>query len=286
MKKNSWKYSVLMSVYEKDKPVYLRQAIESMLHQTVPAEQFVVIVDGPISKELDAVILEYEKDEDLFTIIRLSKNSGLANALNIGLGYCRNELVARMDADDISLPTRCEKELEYFRTYPELAICGCNLDEFYGRPDNIKTSRVVPETYDEIKKFMRRRQPFNHPTVMYRKFKVLEMGGYVPLKRKEDFDLFSRMLSSGCQAANIGEALYLYRADENNYARRKSWQNFKCALYVYWRHLMRRGCSLGDYMIICGAEFIFMMLPDKAMKKVSDRLLRETKGTWYKDENL
>ena len=66
MKKNSWKYSVLMSVYEKDKPVYLRQAIESMLHQTVPAEQFVVIVDGPISKELDAVILEYEKDEDLF----------------------------------------------------------------------------------------------------------------------------------------------------------------------------------------------------------------------------
>ena len=75
MKKNSWKYSVLMSVYEKDKPAYLRQAIESMLHQTVPAGQFVVIVDGPISKELDAVILEYEKDEDLFTIIRLSKTA-------------------------------------------------------------------------------------------------------------------------------------------------------------------------------------------------------------------
>ena len=120
---------------------------------------------------------------------------------------------------------------------------------------------------------------------MYRKFKVLEMGGYVPLKRKEDFDLFSRMLSSGCQAANIGEALYLTGRRKITMQEEKAGRIFKCALYVYWRHLMRRGCSLGDYMIICGAEFIFMMLPDKAMKKVSDRLLRETKGTWYKDEN-
>ena len=279
MEVNEYKYSVLMSVYENDKPDYLVQAIESMLRQTVAPEQYVIVVDGPVSEELRIAILKYQNNENIFTVIWLKGNGGLANALNVGLEHCRNELVARMDADDISLPTRCERELEYFNNNHELVICGCNIDEFYGTPDNIRTSRVVPVDYQAIRKFMRKRQPFNHPTVMYKKSKVMEAGGYKKLKRKEDFDLFSRMLSREYYASNIDESLYLYRANEDNYARRKSWQNFKSAIYVYWLHFMRKGCSLFDYAVICCAELLFLLLPCKLMKRLSDRLLRKSKET-------
>lgn len=272
---NIQKYSVLMSVYMRDNPAYVADAVESMLHQTMPPEEYVIVVDGLIPKELNRTISDYEKQKELFTIIRLNENKGLGNALNVGLAHCRNELVARMDADDISLPQRCEKELKLFEECPELVICGCNINEFCGTPDNVKTSRVVPQSYEEIRKFMRRRQPFNHPTVIYKKSKVLGCGGYKTLTRKEDFDLFSRMLSDGCLAKNIGEPLYLYRANEDNYARRKSWQNFRSAIYVYGLHLKRKGCSLIDYLIVCNAELLFILLPRRLMKILSDKVLRK-----------
>lgn len=268
------KYSVLMSVYIKDNPEYLRLSIESMLNQTAAPEQFVLVVDGPVSKELKKIIDYYGAQEELFTICKLEKNSGLGNALNVGLQHCRNELVARMDADDISLPTRCEKELECFKKDAELDICGCNIDEFYNSPDKVKTSRVVPSDYAEIQKFMRRRQAFNHPTVIYKKEKVIEAGGYETLKRKEDFDLFSRMLVSGCRMKNIDESLYLYRANEANYKRRKTWSNLRSAMYVYWRHMKRKGCSMLDFIIICCAEVFFFVVPYPVMRWLSDSYLR------------
>jgi hypothetical protein len=110
---------------------------------------------------------------------------------------------------------------------------------------------------------------------MYRKSKVIGVGGYRRLKRKEDFDLFSRMLSNGCYAENINESLYLYRANEDNYARRKSWQNFKSAVYVYWLHLKRKGCSWLDFIVMCIGELVFLIVPRKIMRKMSDSLLRE-----------
>lgn len=274
MEKN---YSVLMSVYAKDKPEYLELAIDSMLRQTVPPEQFVIVVDGAVPDETGKVIVEYEKNKALFTVLWLKENKGLANALNKGLNVCRNEYVARMDADDISLPNRCEKELEYFEKNKDLVICGCNIDEFYEDINNIKASRTVPAEYKNIIKFMRKRQPFNHPTVMYKKSCVLACGGYLLLRRKEDFDLFSRMLKKGYYALNIDESLYLYRANENNYKRRKNWTNTKSAVYVYTLHFKRKGCTLLDWIIICSAELFFLMLPYNVMKKFSDKFLRKSR---------
>lgn len=268
-------YSVLMSVYAKDNPEYLKQAIDSMLNQTVKPEQFVIVQDGLLPESIGQMICKYESNQpELFTIIKLETNGGLANALNIGLQACRNELVARMDADDISLPQRCEKELKKFNENPDLVICGCNIDEFYDIPQNVKTSRVVPAEYKDILRFMRRRQPFNHPTVIYKKSKVIEAGGYPQLRRKEDFDLFSRMLSKGYYALNVNESLYLYRANEENYARRKNWNNFTSAVYVYRFHLQRKMCNFIDYIVICCAELLLFLLPLKIMKKVSDFFLR------------
>lgn len=275
MRVSEMKYSVLMSVYAKDNAEYLKASIDSMINQTVAPEQIVLVVDGPISAEIQRVINQYSENKGLFTIVQLEKNQGLGHALNIGLQYCRNELIARMDADDISLPKRCEEELKCFLENERLDICGCNIDEFNGDFDNVLTSRVVPSDYDQIKKFMRRRQAFNHPTVIYKKAAVLKVGGYKELKRKEDFDLFSRMLSEGDYAENLNESLYLYRVNQENYKRRKNWNNFRSAIYVYWRHLKRGGCSLGDFMFISASELFFFLAPYPVVKRLSDKFLRK-----------
>lgn len=272
-------YSVLMSVYYKEKAEYLELAIKSMLNQTVSPEQFVIVEDGPLTDELEQVIQKYENEKpDLFTVVRLDENRGLASALNAGLKYCRNELIARMDSDDISLPQRCEKEIELFEKKRELMVCGTNIDEFYGTVNDVRTSRVVPTEYRDIKNFSRRRMPFNHPTVMYKKHAVLKYGGYsADLRRKEDFDLFSQMIVGGSYVENIGESLLLYRADDGNYARRKSSQTLVNALWVYARHFRRGGCNIIDLLIICCGEIVFFLLPISIMKKISNKILRKNK---------
>lgn len=271
------KYSVLMSTYKNDNPEYLKQAIESMLNQTVPPEQYVIVEDGPLPDQLEDVIRSYEeKYGTLFTVVRKPKNEGLASALNTGIKAARNDLLARMDSDDISMSERCEKELQAFDEDPDLDICGCQLVEFINDDPKQKTLyRIVPCTNEEIKKFMRRRQPFNHPSVMYKKSSVVKFHGYRKLMRKEDFDLFSRMITGGCRCRNINEVLYLYRNNEANYVRRKNWQNTSAAFNVYWKHFKRGGCKLNDLILIDGAELFFYLAPTSVMKWVSDKFLRK-----------
>ena len=270
------KYSVLMSVYINDNCKYLKQSIESMISQTIKPDQFVVVEDGILKEDCENLIKEYEKlYPNMVNVIRLKENGGLANALNVGMKSCRNDLIARMDADDISIKNRCEEELKMFEKYENLAVCGCNIDEFSESTEDIKLSRVVPSDYEEIIRFSKKRQPFNHPTVMMKKSIVEKCGGYIKLRRKEDFDLFSRIITSGCYVRNIDKSLYLYRADENNYKRRKSKENMKSAIYVYKRHWKRKGCSLFDFLIISSAEVFFWLVPDKVMKNISNMLLRE-----------
>lgn len=128
-------------------------------------------------------------------------------ALNLGMQHCKNDLIARMDTDDISKPERCEKQLNMFSRYPELAIVGSWVDEFVDTPDNVTTVRRVPCAQDEIYEYAKRRSAFNHPAVMYRKSAVIANGGYSDLRRNQDVDLFGRMLYAGCKAANVGESL-------------------------------------------------------------------------------
>lgn len=270
------KYSVLMSVYINDNVRYLELSIESMLSQTIKPEQFVIVEDGEIKDECEALICEYEKEfADIFVVVRLKENKGLANALNIGLKFCRNDLIARMDADDISLQTRCEEELKMFEQYDGLVVCGCNIDEFSEDIKEVELSRVVPSNYEDIVRFSRKRQPFNHPTVMMKKSIIEKCGGYIGLKRKEDFDLFSRIITAGYYVRNINKSLYLYRANDSNYKRRKSKENMKSAIYVYRRHWKRKGCSFIDFLVISLAEIFFWIIPERLMKIVSNKILRE-----------
>lgn len=269
-------YSVLMSVYKKDDPSFLIAAIESMLKQTVLCEQFIVVEDGPLPESLQYVIDGYaSKQPELFSVVKLSENMGLGRALDKGLEVCRNDLVARMDADDISLPSRCEKLLDLFAKNPKLGLAGTNIDEFYDDPQNVVSSRKVPCDYESICKFMRRRSPFNHPSVMFKKSEVVRCGGYGKMKRKQDFDLFARMLNMDCLALNIGESLLLFRSNKDNYKRRRSWEYCKSYIDVALVNYKRGYCSIIDLAYIVVGQLTLHFAPMCVMKKLSDSLLRK-----------
>ena len=133
-------YSVLMSVYHKEKPEYLKQAIESIQAQTLQTDDFVLVCDGPLSDALDKVVATKQQEMGtILNVVRLAKNGGLGNALNVGIKHCRNELVARMDSDDIAYPDRCEKQIEVFNTHPEVSICSGIVEEFTTEPIVVDT---------------------------------------------------------------------------------------------------------------------------------------------------
>lgn len=270
------KYSVLMSVYSKEKPDDFVASIESMLNQTVKCDEFVIVEDGSLTDELEKIVKEYEeKYPNIFHVVRLNQNVGLGKALDKGLVECRNDLIARMDADDISKPERCEKLLQLFKDNKHLSLAGTNIDEFYDDPENIVSSRVVPSDYESICKFMRRRSPFNHPTVMFRKCEVLRVGGYGNMRRKQDLDLFARMLNQNCYALNIDESLLLFRSNANNYQRRKSWEYCKSYIEVEKENYKRGYCSFIDLAVVTLGQTVMYVSPMWLMKLLSDKLLRK-----------
>ena len=280
------KYSVLMSVYYKEKPDNLKASIDSMLMQTVPADQFVLVKDGPLTPELDSMIDLYLKSNDgLFTIVELTENSGLGIALDEGLKYCRNDLVARMDSDDISTPDRCEKELKVFEQRPELSIVSGNIGEFENDPGNVVSVRVVPENQNEIKKRMRIRSAFNHPAVMYRKSDVIRCGGYGTLKRKQDHVLFSHMLNCGCEAYNIQEIILLFRADRDSILRKKSIENCRGYIEAQKMNYKRGECGIVDYIFVVLTQIVLMIIPEPFVNYIKKLVRRIDAGYEHRAES-
>lgn len=270
------KYSVLMSIYHREKPVFFAESIESMLRQTVKPDEIVIVKDGPLTLELDQVIDKYLKQySNLFKIVPLEKNLGLGLALNEGLKNCRNELVARMDTDDISLENRCELQLMEFEKNPDLSICGTLINEFYDTPENIATTRIVPLTHDDIVKFGRRRSPFNHVTVMFKKSDVLSCeGGYHDLYRKEDIDLFVRMMNSGYWGINISKPLVLVRSNKDNFRRRKSWANCKNHIKVVYNFWTRGYSRTLDLVFVVITQVGMFISPIWLFIIISNKVLR------------
>ena len=202
-----------------------------------------------------------KKYPELFNIVKNAKNLGLGLALNEGLKACKYELVARMDTDDISKPTRCEKQVKRFSEKPELAIVGAHIDEFVGDKDNVISQRRVPTASDSIYSFAKRRSAFNHPAVMYKKSAVLAIGGYGNLRRNQDVDLFGRMLFSGCKAENIDEALLWFRSSDELAKRRKSWENTWSYIATIKKFWLMGYSSFLDFAIVFTAQLGVYIMP-------------------------
>lgn len=271
-------YSVLLSVYHEEKVDYFIKSLDSLLTQTLPANEIVIVKDGPLTNELDKVIEQYQQDNpDLFTVVPLEENVGLGLALNQGLKVCKNELVARMDTDDIALPTRMEKQIDVFKKMDDLTIVGSNTDEFLNDSSEIISSRVVPSSHDEIVKFSKTRNPFNHPTVMYKKSHVIKCGGYKNLRRNQDYELFTRMLMNGYKGYNINESLLLFRANEDNLKRRKTWNKTKGDIDIRYKFWKEGYIGFKDFAFSTLAFIGAFLMPNWLFDKVSSNILREKK---------
>ncbi|MGH1285832.1 glycosyltransferase [Bacillus toyonensis] len=271
-------YSVLMTVYKNDNPSYLKKSMLSILNQSILTNDFIVVKDGPITEELQNVIdLMDEEFPSIIKQVDLKVNVGLGLALNEGLKVCKNDIVARMDADDISLSTRCELQLQEFEKDIELDIVGCDVDEFMGDEDNIICTRSVPGTNEDIYRYAKQRDPFNHPTVMYKKKKILALGGYKDLRKNQDTDLWLRMLMSGCKGKNINQSLLLFRFEDETYKRRKNWLNTKSLINIRY-HAFREGFSgFGDFSKICIMQILIYVMPIKFQRWIYRNFLRTTK---------
>ena len=214
-------YSILMSVYSKEQPRYLRESLESMFNQTVKTNDFVLVLDGPLTDELYGVINEFkDKYRSILNTVQLDENVGLGRALNIGLKKCKNEIVARMDSDDISLPNRCELQLSEFINNPNLDIVSGIIYEFDGNRDCITSKKTLPIKNNDIYKYAKKRCPFNHPCAMYKKSTVFKAGGYQHFLWFEDYFLWVRMLKNNVEVCNIVEPLLLMRSENEMYKRR------------------------------------------------------------------
>ena len=212
----SQKYSVLMSLYKKEKPEYLRLAIDSMINQTVSPDEIVIVEDGPLTDELYAVLDEYS----MLHRVKNETNLGLGISLQKGLLATKNDVVARMDTDDIAGISRCEKQLEFLNSNPDISVVGGQIEEFIGSPDHIVAKRIVPLKDIELKEFNKKRCPFNHMTVMFKKKDITEAGSYQDWFWNEDYYLWNRLALAGKKFANLPDVLVLVRTGEDMYQRR------------------------------------------------------------------
>ena len=219
--KNHQPFSVAISVYKSDNPDYFDRALYSITeNQTIMPNEIVLVVDGPISEALDKVIFKYQNKYDIFKVIRLEKNGGLGNALRLAVENATFELIARMDSDDVSLPTRFEEQLRYFALSPETDIVGGNITEFIGEESNIVGQRLVPISNEAIREYTKERCAMNHVSVMYKKTAVQNAGGYQDWFWNEDYYLWIRMWLKGAVFANTGSVLVNVRVGEEMYQRR------------------------------------------------------------------
>lgn len=271
-------FSVLMSVYYKENADYFCAAMDSVLNQTLPPNEIVLVKDGPLTEELNSAILHYNTlHPGLFQILSFEKNMGLGNALREGVKACNYELIARMDTDDLCVSNRFELQIARMLEKPELDVLGGDIQEFSKNPDTVLSYRIVPKTDEEIKRFLKKRNPFNHMTVMFRRASVLNAGNYSAETRYyEDYYLWTRMCLKGCTFENLGRVLVKVRAGEAMVARRGGWEMYQCdrrlSQYKYQNGLV----NLPTHLFNLTVRFVvFVLLPDSARKLIYQGFLRK-----------
>lgn len=269
------KFSVLMSVYAKEKPEYMRQCFESLLKQTVKSTEWVIVEDGPLTPKLYEVLDEYENAyPGLLKRVPFKKNRGLGLALRDGVVECTYDLIARMDTDDIAREDRFEKQLAMFTSIPDLDICGSYIKEFDGTVDNILSERKVPITDREIKEYQKRRDSFNHMTVMYKKKAVLKAGNYKTCMLMEDTLLWVNMILSGAKCANVDDYLVYARTGADMFERRGGIAYYKKYKTGRKQVYQTRYISWWDYTYTLIVQFVVAIVPNKLRGFIYKKMLR------------
>lgn len=276
MNNPSQNYSVLMSIYAKVKACELIRSINSMLQQTVPPSEIVIVKDGVVSGEVLEVLDGYGKEYGgLFKVIGYEQGRGLWYALDYGIQACSFDLIARMDSDDYSLPERIEKELDAFEVDPSLDCVGTRVVEFEGDIENPVSLVELPSEHDDILRFGRLRCPYRHPTLLYRKEAVIAAGGYQEMPFFEDFDLFLRMAKNGARFRNIEAPLVYMGTDSDFFRRRGEFSYLKKMIHFRSCCLKRGDISVSEFARAAIPHAIVTIVPNAIRAMFYKKLLRK-----------
>lgn len=254
-----YKFSVSMCVYGGDNSEWFQTAVESILNQSLKPDEVVLVVDGPIPDELNEIVKIYERNP-IFNVIRLEKNQGHGNARRMGLDNCKNELVAIMDADDISKSDRFEKQIEEFKKNQSLDIVGGNITEFIDDEKNIVAERIVPANDAEIKAYMKKRCPMNLVSVMFKKTSVERVGGFIDWYCEEDYYLWLRMALAEMRFANVSDIFVNVRVGKDMYKRRGGWKYYKSEAKLQKYMLKHKIINFPTYLSNKTKRFIVQVL--------------------------
>lgn len=246
------KFSILMSLYNNESPSNLDECLSSINNQSLMADELILVIDGPVSSSLLNIV---DKWSGLLNIIKvqLSVNVGLGKALNHGLTYCKNNYIARMDTDDICLPNRFESQMSYITRNPDLAILGSNIIEFNKDKESSKGIRKVPSSYEDILKYCKFRNPFNHMSIIFNKKIIQDVGGYQHHHYMEDYNLWLRVISNGYKVENINKNLVYARSNTASLNRRRGFRyivsEFKLALLKSDLGIQKKHVALSFFML-------------------------------------
>ncbi|MBD5334126.1 MAG: glycosyltransferase [Bacteroides sp.] len=227
-------FSVLMSLYHKERPDYLRQSLDSVFNQTHLPNEVIMVEDGPLTKDLYDILDEYESKYSQLKRVPLAINGGLGRALNEGLRHCSNELVARMDTDDVCFPERFEKQIKFMTANPQIDISSGWIAEFQDDISNVRSMRKVPQSHEEIANYIKSRNPLNHPCVIFRKKAVERVNGYQHFPLFEDWYLWARMIKNGALFANLQTPLLYFRTSSEMFRRRGGFKYAKDSASFQW----------------------------------------------------
>lgn len=278
-------FSVSMCVYGGDNAANFDASIESVINQTCQPAEIVLTVDGPIPSSIEKVIKKYSellKDGNIdFKIIRLENNVGHGEARRICFDNCSFDVIALMDADDLSLEKRFERQMDFLSLHPEVSVVGGYIEEFITQEKPFDTTqtagmRIVPVTDQDIKEYMRKRCPMNQVTVMFRKRDVIEVGGYIDWYCEEDYYLWIRLALAGKKFGNIAETLVKVRVGADMYQRRGGAKYFKSEAKLQKYMLDKKMISIPRYFINVGERFVLqVVMPNKIRGLVFQKLARK-----------
>ncbi len=271
----SHKFTVLIPVYIENNYKCVKRAINSILHQTLLPNEILIVVDGRIRDGIKRLLNEYKKKHlHLFTIVYFNTHQGLGVVLNKGVELCKYDIIARMDADDYSLPNRFEEQINVLLE-KNCDIVGSYIGEFHEDIDKVYNVREVPSENSEILKYSKKRNPMNHMTVMFKKDSVIKAGSYASIEGFEDYYLWSKMLIQGFKFYNINQCLVLASAGDNLYHRRGGVSYVKNELYFEKKLLQEKHISFFRYLRNIITRIIVRILPNKMRNFIYIHFLRK-----------
>ena len=268
--------SVAISVCQNDSVIAFKEAIDSIIHQTVKADEIILVADGPISDHLKSEIHNYQNHVEELHPIYLEKNQTLGGAMRIAIETAKGKYIARMDSDDRCVANRFELQMDYLDNHPEISVVGGMISEFVDGTDETVGKRLLPLEDKDIKQYMRSRNGVNHVTVMFRKDDIIAAGNYLPYFYMEDYYLWSRMIKQGYKFANLPDVLVNVRVSKEMYARRGGWNIFKSEWNLY-RFMMKQG-QIGVFRFILNMlerGTVHFLMPNKLRTMVYQHLLRK-----------